>query len=236
VDIVVVYHDYDGKTVRRVAPSSFYYWDASFGVDQRVFEPLLLPLAFEGPGAFGTRWVTGNDVAVFTGTLGCDECVINRTVRISNGASPSGRVIWIPRRKAERGARATSSVRELSTGSTVRVPTPSEDDFGRESTISIPVRINSRTLLRLWALKNPGKIGFWLDGGGVFEVEFAHVNGESLWFASADITRLLANAPAGTMIHVNQQVLPWETFPLWSLVSITNNTTQAVELVPDYCQ
>jgi hypothetical protein len=70
---------------------------------------------------------------------------------------------------------------------------------------------------------------------GDLRIEFTRANGEAIWFASADLTKLLAGAPAGSVVLMNQQVLPWEAIPLWTVVSITNNTTQAVELVPDYC-
>ncbi len=54
VDVVVNFNG--GRSV--AAAASFTYSDPAAPLDPFVFEPILFPISFEGPGAFGSQWQT----------------------------------------------------------------------------------------------------------------------------------------------------------------------------------
>ncbi len=246
VDVVVAM-----AATSMTARASFVYLDPGAPVDRFLFEPVLLPVSFEGAGAFGSQWKSDNVVApadwpaVARSPLPCAGCtsVITAARRLDVTNDPAGLLLWIAR-TPEPAMFANSRIREVSrqpqsTGT--EIPVVREHDFRRASVrlLNVPYDGHSRATLRIWALGDPGGLCF-LDASSqsaywlpiLSSVPLQRSKADALWFGSADITATLQQTKAGETASI--RVTPLSADPdiaLWAMISVTNNDTQQVTIV-----
>lgn len=231
------------------AKAALVYYDPA-AADPAVFEPILFPLSFQGPGAFGSQWTTESfvlaegSVAYFRDPLPCAACsrTLSANAQLSNNSNPSGHVLY-----AMRGTTATvdftSRIRDTSRAAQTagtEVPIVHERDFrGQLRFPNIPVDGRSRTTLRLWSLGDFPQFIVLVSPGSnlVAPLAVTLIPGTSMYFGSADLTSLLPQAkttpvsvtvfPSGFPGTLSSVLLP----PIWGMLSITNNDTQQVTIV-----
>jgi hypothetical protein len=168
------------------------YYDPS-AADPAVFEPILFPISFQGPGAFGSQWITesflyssgsaanirdalpcagcstGSSAAFFRDPLPCAGCSTMFTLgtsRLINNGNPWGHVLYALRGTTgalELASRIRDTSRQAITAGT-EVPVVRERDFrGLLRFMNIPVDPKYRITLRLWALGDYPQYIFAID-------------------------------------------------------------------------
>jgi hypothetical protein len=250
VDVVV---DLGSHTVTSKA-ALIYYDPAS--TDPAIFEPILFPVSFQGPGALGSQWVTENFIAsdtpaFFRDRPACCSSVITSSVQLLNDANPWGHVLYAIRGTTDSltlASRIRDTSRQAQTAGT-EVPVVRERDFrSRLRFMNIPVDARYRVMLRLWAIgdgpfgTNPPFIAAVPVSLLSTEVPFLPISmtktpGTAMSFGSIDVTSLLTRTPSNPN---TLQVFPSGyrseavalAFPrIWGMLSITNNDTQQVTII-----
>jgi len=231
------------------AKAALVYYDPA-ATDPAVFEPILFPLSFQGPGAFGSQWTTdnfvlaGSSAAYFRDPLPCTGCSTKLTAnaQLANNGNPWGHVLYALRgttASSDFSSRIRDTSRQSSTAGT-EVPVVRERDFrGQLRFVSVPVDARYRTTLRLWALDNFPQLVVQVDPGTniVAPLAITLIPGTSMYFGSADLTPLLPQAkttpvnvtifPSGFPSVLTPVLFP----PIWGMLSITNNDTQQVTIL-----
>jgi hypothetical protein len=226
-----------------------YYDPAS--TDPAIFEPILFPVSFQGPGALGSQWVTENFIswpgAFFRDPLPCCASFIAGTwAQLLNNTNPWGNVLYAIRGTADDldvSSRIRDTTRQAETAGT-EVPVVRERDFrSRLSFINVPVNSRYRVMLRLWAIGDDphfnAALPVSLPSAPVpfLPVPLAKIAGTAMWFGSIDVTSLLTRTPSSPS---TVQVYPTAyqagavslAFPhIWGMLSITNNETQQVTII-----
>jgi len=236
------------------AKAAVIYYDLA-STDPAIFEPILFPVSFQGPGALGSQWVTENFIAsdtpaFFRDRPACCSSVIAGSVQLLNDANPWGRVLYAIRGTTDSltlASRIRDTSRQAQTAGT-EVPVVRERDFrSRLRFINIPVDARYRVMLRLWAIgdgpfgNNPPFIAAVPVSLLSTEVPFLPISmtkipGTAMSFGSIDVTSLLTRTPANPN---TLQVYPSGysdavplAFPrIWGMLSITNNDTQQVTII-----
>ncbi len=248
VDVVV---DLGSHTVTSKA-ALIYYDPAS--TDPAIFEPILFPVSFQGPGALGSQWVTENFISwttFFRDPLSCCASVIaGNSPQLLNNANPWGIVLYAIRGTADSlqlASRIRDTSRQAQTAGT-EVPVARERDFrNRLSFMNVPVDAHYRVMLRLWSIgdhpfgNNPPfivAVPVSLPSTEVpyLPISMVKIPGTAMSFGSIDVTSLLTRTPANPN---TLQVYPSGysdavplAFPrIWGMLSITNNDTQQVTIV-----
>jgi hypothetical protein len=137
------------------------YYDPA-AADPAVFEPILFPLSFQGPGAFGSQWVTENflyansSAAYFRDPLPCAGCSTSIGIgmkQLTNDGNPWGHLLYAMRGttgSADFASRVRDNSRQTLTAGT-EVPVVRERDFrGQLRFLNVPVDSRYRVMLRLW--------------------------------------------------------------------------------------
>lgn len=231
VDVTVVQQ---GMTA--VARNGF-TWTTRGCTDPRIWERVLIPIEFNGPGAHGSQWVTHFNVAVKP-NLRFHEWI---QVPIRGGscsveyADPSrpryerapddgqrGYFLWVPRTLVPALA-FSLTVRETSKAANaipVTIPVPLERDwkFG-SSTISVPAVGNARATLRVYGLDDDFRSLSVNNSLGA--QPFRHGADEPK-FAAFDVTALL-NPKGPTLLSLNGTPLHSR---YWVMLTVTDNVTQ----------
>jgi hypothetical protein len=224
--------------VTRIIRAGLTYFDPNAPADPQVFERLLFPIAFDGPGAFGTQWRTSNLYAYTNGVWLRDPpcggfCPTDGDGRDGvRQMSPAGVFLYAIRGGAE--IKGMSSIRDLTrnpAGIPTTVPVAHESDFKESWTIySVPVDPQKyRTTLRVWSLDRPLKFSVFFGASFFFQ---GHVDVQTSdsepHFAQVDLTAALKGAPV-TIINIGATAGTFERS--WAMVSVTNNVTQEVTIV-----
>ncbi|MEA2163844.1 MAG: hypothetical protein QOK37_1971 [Thermoanaerobaculia bacterium] len=230
------------------AKAGLIYYDPA-SADPAVFEPILFPLAFQGPGAFGSQWTTesfisaSGSLAFFRDPLpctGCSSMFSIGTSQLLNNGNPWGHVLYAMRGTSgnlDLASRIRDSSRQaLTAGTEVRVAR--ERDFrSRLRFMNIPVDARYRVTLRLWSLGGGSPFVATVDSIPAQQVPLSmmQIPGTPMSFASADITSLIARGIGNpTNLTVAQSIFESIGTPpaqIWGIVSITNNDTQQVTIV-----
>ena len=225
------------------APAGLIYYDPA-AADPAVFEPILFPLSFQGPGALGSQWTTesfllgSTSTAYFRDALPCDGCSSSLgpvTKLLTNDSSPWGHVLYAMRGTTD-GIDFTSRVRDTSrqalTAGT-EVPVVRERDFRALLRFAnIPADKRYRVMLRLWSLGDNSQFVAAFDSVEPAAVFMTRIPGTTISFGSIDITPLLSNASTNpTFGAVYPAGLPFQPPPIWGMLSITNNDTQQVTII-----
>lgn len=225
------------------------YYDPA-EADPAVFEPILFPLSFQGPGAFGSQWTTesflssSGSAAYFRDALPCGGCTSTFTLggkQLSNDGNPWGHVLYALRGTIDTldfASRIRDTSRQTITAGT-EVPVARERDFrARLRFMNIPVDPKYRVTLRLWALGDYPQYIAGIDAVPALQngISLTRIPGTSMWFGSADVTsmiKLASGSPTNLLVAPSPggtASLPLAP-PIWGMLSITNNDTQQVTIV-----
>jgi hypothetical protein len=250
VDVVV---DLGSHTVTSKA-ALIYYDPAS--TDPAIFEPILFPVSFQGPGALGSQWVTENFITWIPGFFRdglpcCLSFIPGNSAQLRNNGNAWGHVLYALRGTTDSlslESRIRDTSRQAQTAG-IEVPVVRERDFrSRLSFMNIPVDSRYRVMLRLWAIgdspfgNNPPFIAAVPVSLLSTEVPFLPISmtkipGTAMSFGSIDVTSLLTRTPSKPN---TLQVFPSGylseavalAFPrIWGMLSITNNDTQQVTII-----
>ena len=222
--------------------AAFTYFDPNAAPDPFVFEPLLYPVAYDGPGVFGSQWTTNNTIgtsrtlARFRESLGARSCrgdcsQFNWSAVLAP-QSQSGLLVWMVRRRVPIGVeddlQASSRIVDTSRehGNGTSLPVARENDFRTHFTIEdVPVGGSARVTLRLYAP---------VDGAQFANLTITDVNGASesravtlrpvngVAYASVDLGAAsdVRTHPVSLAVNAGTKV--------WGLVTVTDNDTQEV--------
>jgi len=228
----------------RTAVAAFSYFDPSAPPDPAIFEPVLFPIAYSGPGVFGSQWRTenvigtGNALVRFRELLKVEACngacgAFNWSAILSDPAT-SGRLLWVVRRRVPAGLsieddfRVSSRIIESSHPDEVNtsLPVVRENDFRNKVVIErVPVGKGARVTLRVYAPVDAARTALvTVDRGGdisTTNINLKPVNG--LAFGTLDIapTDQHSRTEPATITVVSSD-------KIWGLVTLTNNETQRV--------
>lgn len=221
------------------------YYDPA-AADPAVFEPILFPVSFAGPGALGSQWLTesllyaSGSPAFFRDPLpcaGCSNVPGSGTRQLVNNGNPWGHVLYALRGTTGSlsfASRIRDTSRQSQTAGT-EVPVVREGDFRNQLRfLNIPVDARYRVTLRLWSLSDGGQFIGTVDStpAQAQALTLSRIPGTSMSFGSMDVTSLLtkaANNPTNLAVTspLNVPLPP----AIWGMLSITNNDTQQVTIV-----
>src|SRR3954451_7071961 len=231
-----------------------YYDPAS--TDPAIFEPILFPVSFQGPGALGSQWVTENFLSsespiFFRDRLPCCGPIVSSSVQLLNNADPWGHVLYALRGTTDSlhlASRVRDTSRQAQTAGT-EVPVVRERDFrSRLSFMNVPVDARYRLTLRLWSIGDDpfGNNSQFIAAVPVsllsipvpfLPISMTKIPGTAMSFASIDVTSLLTRTSANpNTLRVYPNGFRSDAVPLafpriWGMLSITNNDTQQVTIV-----
>lgn len=211
VDITVDSRYYnDPRPNLYTAHSALIYYDPAQPPNQSIAEPVLFPIAFDGPGAYGSQWRTENSLRRFSPTPAygvpvffrppCDGCATELPGKLTLPPMnrPEGFLVWVLR-GSEQYLAATSRIRDVSRSEStagVAVPVARGEDFRSSFVLpDVPIEPGSRAVLRLWSLENAPSVEVYVEGfiplgGGstlqVFKrITLARVSDQEMLFASS---------------------------------------------------
>jgi hypothetical protein len=221
------------------------YYDPA-AADPAVFEPILFPVSFQGPGALGSQWLTESFInangssAFFRDPLPCSGCstmLSLGTKQLTNDGLPWGHVLYAMRGTAaslDLASRIRDTSRQAQTAGT-EVPVVRERDFRSQLRfLNLPVDARYRVTLRLWSLTDYAPLIVTVDSTPAQQlpITISKIPKTSMWFGTIDVTSLLtkaSNNPTNlTVAGINGSAPPPS---IWGLLSITNNDTQQVTIV-----
>jgi hypothetical protein len=224
------------STGTRKAVAAFTYFDPDAAPDPFVFEPLLYPVAYDGPGAGGAQWGTDNllgtglTLARFRASIPARTCSntcsqFNWSAVLSD-QSPSGLLLWAVRRRLPLGVaddlRVASRVADLRQphGFGTNLPVGRERDFRNHFTIdAVPVGDGARTTLRLYSLSQAPQTAMVTINFGDGSSQVRTVTLQPL--GSVDFASLDIAGPGRASISVSSP-------KTWGLATVTDNVTQQV--------
>ena len=256
IDVTVSYQMNATESKQYVTRAAYRYTDAID--DPYATEPLLFPIAYEGVGAYGSRWTTENTIHFLYWVFplvsfaeppcgGCPTTIDQHDTfeRLDKVSYPAGLALRILR--GTRAALAPSSrIRDLSRqaeSAGVEIPVVSESGFRPLVTLeNIPSDARFRIMLRVWSLAPVASpvatcLNKPLTGGnqpGCFNLAFSQPTANTLAFASVDLTPMLQSLAAADNVWLNLGDTLGPSFGqgrYWAMLSITNNDTQEVTIV-----
>jgi hypothetical protein len=227
------------------AKAGLIYYDPA-AADPAVFEPILFPLSFQGPGAFGSQWTTDSfllsDTSVhFRDPTPCAPCQTDTGAKLANDGNPWGHVLYAVRGTTgmlDLNSRIRDTSRAGQTAGT-EVPIVRERDFrGEIRFLNVPVDARYRAMLRVWSLGDfPFIVSFNQIPVQNVLLPLTRIPGTAMWFGSIDVTPLLLSStstPVIVDVHPSgfgTVPSPLLSPPIWGMLSITNNDTQQVTII-----
>jgi hypothetical protein len=247
-----------GETTYTVR-SRFRYLDEHATPDSAVFERVLIPVLTNGPGAFGSQWVTqatlrnlsNHSVRWFSDaarplSCGTGECLVTPFTALNLfafGNRPQGLVLFVPRgisNDVHYGLLVRDSSRGDTTwGSEVRVVREKDAKFGRMVLEDVTLDARYRATLRIYAIDG-GSSNIVISAatpdrqGAVAQVKIEGCaappcNSAEPGFASFDLAALLPSLRGKDRVTLLIEGERHRQY--WALASITNNTTQQVTVI-----
>ena len=220
------------------------YIDPAADPDPALFERVLVPVLFNGPGAFGSQWETEVEminassrpiVLLPEADRPLESLAANASVSLAAfGNRPAGLVLFLPRGFDVRfGSIIRDTSREAGDlGTEVRVVR--EDDFRSELSLpNVPFDSRYRVQLRVYELDGiPTDVVIYARQDGVTKgLTQVIPTGDRPAFAAVDLTSELAllvgKGRHDLTIVANEDGLR----RLWALVTVTNNVTQHVTVI-----
>jgi len=222
------------------------YYDPA-AADPAVFEPILFPVAFEGPGALGSQWLTESFIyasgspSLFRDPLPCTTCGRSLTLgsrQLINNGNPWGHVLYAMRGTTgalDFGSRIRDTSRQALTAGT-EVPVVRERDFRVQLRfLNVPTDARYRVMLRFWSLEDFPQFIVVVNSSPLIQQQpltVSKIPGTSMWFGSMDLTPLLTTSNGTpTMVTVVGLNGSLPAPAIWGMLSITNNDTQQVTVV-----
>jgi hypothetical protein len=227
----------------RKAVAAFTYFDPNAAPDPFVFEPLLYPVAYDGPGVFGSQWTTNNVMGTGRTLARFREGVAARTctatcsqfdwAAVLAPESQSGLLLWAVRRRLPVGAeddfRVSSRIVDTSQphGNGTSLPVARENDFRDNFSIDgVPIGGSARVTLRLYSPvdseQNVTVSVVDINGSASAQgVTLRPVNGVA--YASVDL-----GAASDVRSHLATISVISAGAKVWGVATVTDNTTQEV--------
>ena len=236
VDVVV---NDQAREHRSVA--AFTYFDPAAAPDPFVFEPVLFPVAYNGPGLFNSKWTTNNTLATghtlvrfkdsipaLACTGSCSQFDFTATLAPE---SQSGLLVWAVRRRLPVGVeddfRVASRIFEsvLHGAAGTGLPVAREHDFRNGFAIDdLPIDGSSRVLLRLYSPTNAAQtvdvVTTFDESADVQHLTLQPIKGVA--YATLDIGSIPHFRSGKASITVRSSA------KVWGLVTATDNNTQDV--------
>ena len=217
VDVTVI----DDAGMPHVAHAAFTYFDPAAPPDPFTFEPLLFPVAFHGPGLFGSQWVTENVLKTPYPSLVRGDATAD---------DPAGVLLHVVRGSSKNlriGSRVSDVSRRNDTAGTEVHVVHERDLRAAQVIVNVPAATNSRATLRAWLFTeeaNPGLLALAVNRSVLAPT--SRVTRDGYTFFTYDITSALG-APVDILVDGSGQA----DGKVWAVVSLTNNDTQQVTLV-----
>jgi hypothetical protein len=242
----------------RVSRAGFRYYDRSGAPLASMFERVLIPVAFAGPGAHGSQWTTelsvlnrsSYTVSLFR-PLATGDPIAGRPLRIPLSGSAGGKLLFVPRESA--GAMAFNLlVRDTSRQSEdwgTEVPVVREAGFSTDAVelLNVPVDPRFRLTLRVYGLDSAAGDAYItvysMETGNNISVPKRFplssatpcepaipCGSDDPAFALIDVLSEMSGLPASGRIGIRVQAT-YAAQPIWGFVTVTNNTTQHVTVI-----
>jgi hypothetical protein len=226
-------------------PAALHYLDPAAPVSPNVFERVLLPIVYNGPGAFGSQWVTEGEVESDLASFDWfhdferSECAgtCSRPPAISDFLNhPNGMIVTVPHALSDHIAFTNLRVRDTSrTDSSwgTEVPVVRESEFRYELKFrNVPFDPRYRLTLRLYSMTG-------IDS-------FVQIFADGLP-RPADLDGPCASAPCASALPSHAAIDLKKLFPeingnttiristalerMWGFITVTNNETQEVTVI-----
>jgi hypothetical protein len=235
---------------------AFTYYDPAAAPMPQLFEKILIPVFYNGPGVAGSSWAT--EVAVrneypyaitpWRTSESLPSFAPDKAYRIGFDAAPSGVFITVPRGSAA-GLHFNAMIRDTSRALQAwgtELPVARESDFASSVTLlNVPVYPEFRTQLRIYSASSVRTFATVtvesMDTGQVLrrfaavltspEPCIAVVPCASQHPAFASITDLLGNAQISPSERLAVRVEGAGVVPVWAFATITNNVTQHATVI-----
>ena len=239
------------------ASHSFRYYDPAAAPLPALFERILVPVVYNGPGAHGSMWstelsmrnATGYGVTLWRPTRGLPVIPPSRPQMADPGQSFSGLFLIAPR-EASQALHLNLRVRDTSRESNgwgTELPIVRERDFSPEpfELLSVPRDSRYRTTLRIYLLGSYpafarvviySMVDGRVMGHGLVPLESGEpcsgadpCNGDKPSFSVINDVAKYFHIPANDAFGI--RVEPWGPVALWAFVTVTNNETQHVTVI-----
>ncbi|MDQ3281574.1 MAG: IPT/TIG domain-containing protein [Acidobacteriota bacterium] len=223
--------------VGRLASYTFRYYDPN-DLPSQLFERVLIPVVYNGPGAFNSEWRT--EITVRNETTAPVE--LGRPVGSARVFTPlvpaqlnvpnsNGVFLFVPR-EASATLRINALVRDISREAQdlgTEIPIARESDFASAvGLLNIPVDTRFRRTLRIYTLgegeTRARVITYSLDNGLTIDDRLVTFTGSR----TIDLDNSLRLPTSG---RVGIRVEKFNAPNVWAFVTITNNETQHVTVV-----
>jgi hypothetical protein len=252
-------------TVRVVAGEHVYedvaavrYIDPEATPDESLFERVLVPVLFNGPGAFGSQWVTEAEMLNVSGrTISWLPRVSQPLPPLAAGATtslsvfgnrPSGLLLFIPRGDDVRFSAVVRDVSRDATDWGTELPIVREHDVQENVTLlNVPFDPRYRLQLRAYGIDG-NSLGVTVTASGAGQTRSTHLflrgpcpenemeetegacNSNQPSYASLDLTQAFPTLTGRHRITIEPA---WSDVAkrLWAFVSVTNNATQQVTTI-----
>lgn len=236
---------------------AYRYYDTVTPPLPQLFEKILVPVVYDGPGAGGSIWRTevvarntlaaGVAIDLWRSVNGIASIPPSVPVSLSLGDAPAGVFLIVPRATASR-IHLNAVVRDISREARewgTELPIVRESGFQTApiDLLNIPIDGRFRHKLRIYALSSSPTYAqvtvYWMADGGALRTRVATL-------VSAEACSLLrpcASNPAFASIddllsslqsengRVGITIQPTDGTPLWAFLTVTNNETQHVTIV-----
>ena len=233
---------------------AFRYYDMQLAPSAKFFERVLIPVIFNGPGAFGSHWVTELSLVNANSypiepwrPIAGRTAIASQPVVFGSEDAPNGVFLVVPRQSTP-GLTFHAAVRDTSRADSewaTQIPVVRETQFSGNpiELLDIPIDPRFRTMIRIYS-PNPVLPGF---SSGVHVLVYSLDDGRALRDVFAKLTNpsgcsdalSCAQHPAFVSVaDVMNGLPPGRAFvqiqgaaPLWAFATVTNNETQHVTVV-----
>lgn len=219
-----------------------HYVDPAATPDPSLYERVLIPVLFRGPGAFGSQWETEAVMTnVSVSALGALPAVSaalrpNTSLWTLFGDRAAGLLLFVPRGS---DARFANHIRDVSRDATqwgTEVPVVRESDTKETIVLpNVPFDPRYRLQLRVYGIDGVRTTVQLWSGTNHKEVELRGAcvampcNSNQPAYGSADPGRLFPALTGKQTITVTQG--GYQPLRIWAFVTVTNNETQHVTVI-----
>ena len=222
--------------------NGIHYVDPAATPDRSLYERVLIPVLFKGPGAFGSQWETEavmtNVSASAFGVLPNVSAALrpNTSLWTLFGDRPAGLLLFVPRGS---DARFANHIRDVSRDATqwgTEVPVVRESDTKETLVLpNVPFDRRYRLQLRIYGIDGvPATVH--LSSGTIHkEAELRGpcaarpCNSNQPAYGSADLGQLFPALTGKQTITISQG--GYQPLRIWAFVTVTNNETQHVTVI-----
>ncbi|HXH36999.1 MAG TPA: hypothetical protein VNN08_00080 [Thermoanaerobaculia bacterium] len=231
------------SSTNRTAVAALTYFDRAAPPDPALFEFILFPTAYAGPGSFGSLWTTDNYLAPglepvrFRDTIPCLVCstdLLTMETPLLHDNNPAGIVLFALRGMTSQlmaGSRISNTSGVSSNQIEVHVVRENEFRDRGMYFLDVPIDLHSRVLLRAWAIADaPVTVSGNTPDHSL--LRFVPVPGTPLAFATLDLTSYIYQLPGrndNAFIYFPRAL--GRDLRMWGMITVTNNDTQKVTII-----